>query len=152
MSGSPLAARLQHYVLADAGFRRHMDHIRGRLQEKMARAIKRLQAIGVVPWIEPSGGLFLWCTLPNALDAADIARRALADDVLLAPGNVFSVAQSAGSYMRFNVAMMEDPKIFRVLENAMTESARAVQRQSERPDLDRRGASAQANSSAQRPW
>ena len=124
MSGSPLAARLQHYVLADAGFRRHMDHIRGRLQEKMARAIKRLRGIGVVPWIEPSGGLFLWCTLPNALDAADIARRALADDVLLAPGNVFSVAQSAGSYMRFNVAMMEDPKIFRVLENAMTESAR----------------------------
>lgn len=53
--------------------------------------------------------------------------------------------------MRFNVAMMEDPKIFRVLETAMMESARAVQRQSERPDLDRRGASAQANSSAQRP-
>lgn len=49
MSGSPLAARLQHYVLADAGFRRYLDHIRGRLQEKMARAIKRLGGIGVVP-------------------------------------------------------------------------------------------------------
>jgi len=126
MSGSPLAASLQHYVLADAGFRRHMDHVRARLQDKVTRTIKRLKVIGVVPWIEPSGGLFLWCKLPDALDAADIARRALADDVLFAPGNVFSVSQSSGSFMRFNVAMMEDPKIFRVLESAMTSSARVV--------------------------
>jgi hypothetical protein len=27
--------------------------------------------------------------------------------------------------MRFNVAMMEDPKIFRVLQSAMTECARS---------------------------
>jgi DNA-binding transcriptional MocR family regulator len=124
MSGSPLAASLQHYVLADAGFRRHMDHVRARLQEKQTHTIKRLKVIGVTPWIEPSGGLFLWCKLPDALDAADVARRALADEVLFAPGNVFSVSQSAGSFMRFNVAMMEDPKILRVLESAMTESAR----------------------------
>jgi DNA-binding transcriptional MocR family regulator len=103
-----------------------MDHVRARLQEKLTRTIKRLKVIGVTPWIEPSGGLFLWCKLPDALDAADIARRALADEVLLAPGNVFSISQSAGSFMRFNVAMMEDPKIFRVLESAMTESARFV--------------------------
>lgn len=56
MSGSPLAASLQHYVLADAGFRRHMHHVRARLQEKQARTIKRLKVIGVTPWIEPSGG------------------------------------------------------------------------------------------------
>jgi len=123
MSGSPLTARLLHEVLANAGFRRHMDQIRARLQEKMARTTKRLKAIGVMPWIEPAGGIFLWCTLPDAIDTAEVARRALADDVLFAPGNVFSVAQSAGNFMRFNVAMMEDPKILRVLESAMTESS-----------------------------
>jgi len=113
MSGSPLAAKLLH-----------MDQVRARLQEKMDRTIKRLKGIGVIPWIEPAAGLFLWCKLPDAIDAADVARRALADDVLFAPGNVFSVSQSAGSFMRFNVAMMEDPKIFRVLQSAMTECAR----------------------------
>jgi DNA-binding transcriptional MocR family regulator len=118
-----LAAKLLHHTLADGGFRRHMDHVRARLQEKMERTIKRLKGIGVMPWIEPAAGLFLWCKLPDAIDAADVARRALADDVLFAPGNVFSVAQSAGSFMRFNVAMMEDPKIFRVLQSAMTECA-----------------------------
>jgi DNA-binding transcriptional MocR family regulator len=125
MSGSPLAERLLHHVLADAGFRRHMDQLKARLQDKMARTIKRLKGIGLMPWVEPAGGLFLWCKLPDAIDAADIARRALADDVLFAPGNVFSVSQSAGNFMRFNVAMMEDPKILRVLESAMTKSARA---------------------------
>ena len=124
MSGSPLAAKLLHHTLADAGFRRHMDHVRARLQEKMDRTIKRLKGIGVIPWIEPAAGLFLWCKLPDAIDAASVARRALADDVLFAPGNVFSVSQSAGSFMRFNVAMMDDPKIFRILQSAMTECAR----------------------------
>jgi DNA-binding transcriptional MocR family regulator len=124
MSGSPLAARLLHHVLANAGFRRHMDQVRARLQEKMARTIKRLRGIGVLPWIEPTGGLFLWGKLPDAVDAADIARRALAHEVLFAPGNVFSVSQSAGNFMRFNVAMMEDPKILQVLESTMTESPR----------------------------
>ena len=124
MSGSPLAAKLLHHTLADAGFRRHMDHVRARLQEKMDRTIKRLKGMGVMPWIEPSAGLFLWCELPDGVDAANVARRALADDVLFAPGNVFSVSQSAGSFMRFNVAMMDDPKIFRILQSAMTECAR----------------------------
>jgi DNA-binding transcriptional MocR family regulator len=126
MSGSPVAAQLQHYVLADAGFRRHMDHVRGRLQEKMTRAIARLKGVGVMPWLAPSAGLFLWCKLPGNLDAADVARRALADDVLLAPGNVFSVSQSARSFMRFNVAMMEQQKIFSVLERTMIDSARSM--------------------------
>jgi DNA-binding transcriptional MocR family regulator len=123
MSGSPFAAKLLHHALADGGYRRHMDQVRTRLQEKMDRTIKRLKGIGVMPWIEPAAGLFLWCKLPDAIDAADVARRALAEDVLFAPGNVFSVSQSAGSYMRFNVAMMEDPKIFRVLQSAMTACA-----------------------------
>lgn len=125
MSGSPLVANLLHHVLADGGYRRHMDQVRSRLQVKMDRTVKRLKGIGVTPWLEPAAGLFVWCQLPDGIDAAEVARRALADQVLFAPGNVFSVSQSAGSFMRFNVAMMEDPKIFRILESAMSECSRA---------------------------
>jgi DNA-binding transcriptional MocR family regulator len=124
MSGSSLAAKLLHQTLADGGFRRHMEQVRVRLQEKMDRTIKRLKGMGVMPWIEPAAGLFLWCKLPDAIDAADVARRALADDILFAPGNLFSVSQSAGSFMRFNVARMDDPKILRVLQGAIGECAR----------------------------
>jgi DNA-binding transcriptional MocR family regulator len=121
MSGSSLAANLLHQTLVDRGFQRHLDQVRVRLQEQMDRTIKRLKAIGVIPWIEPTAGLFLWGRLPDAVDAADVARRALADDVLFAPGNLFSVSQSASGFMRFNVSRMGDPKIFRVLESAISE-------------------------------
>ena len=124
MSGSPLVATLLHHVLADGGFRRHIEHVRGRLQMKMDRTIKRLKGIGIKPWIEPSAGLFVWCQLPDAIDAAEVARRGVADEVIFAPGNVFSVSQSARSFMRFNVTMMEDPKIFRVLQSAIAECGR----------------------------
>jgi DNA-binding transcriptional MocR family regulator len=55
----------------------------------------------------PRGGIYLWCQLPDGVDAADLARAALADNVILAPGNVFSVSQSMTNFMRFNVRQME---------------------------------------------
>jgi len=63
--------------------------------------------------------MFLWCALPEGLDAADIARRALAENIVLAPGNAFSLAQSATGFLRFNVAQSSDPRIFSALERAM---------------------------------
>jgi DNA-binding transcriptional MocR family regulator len=35
--------------------------------------------------------------------------------VVLAPGNVFSVGQRAGRFMRFNVAQCANPQVFTVL-------------------------------------
>ncbi len=119
LSGSPLAAQLVHNSLIDVGYRRHMEHLRTRLQQQMDKAIKRLRGIGVTPWIEPAAGFFLWAALPDAIDAAVIARRALAEDIIFAPGNVFSVSQSAASFLRFNVTMLDDPRILRFLEKAM---------------------------------
>lgn len=70
-------------------------------------------------WLEPRGGIFLWCQLPDGLDAADVARRALADNIVLAPGNVFSVSQSATRFLRFNVVQSSDPRVFAAVERAM---------------------------------
>ncbi len=41
---------------------------------------------------------------------------------MLAPGNVFSVSQSAAEFMRFNVAQMADRRVFAVLERALAEA------------------------------
>jgi DNA-binding transcriptional MocR family regulator len=72
-----------------------------------------------VPWIEPHAGMFLWCKLPGGLDAADIARRALAENIVFAPGNAFSLSQTAGGFMRFNVTQSADPRIFTMLQAAI---------------------------------
>jgi DNA-binding transcriptional MocR family regulator len=47
-----------------------------------------------------------------------VAKAALAEGVVLAPGNVFSVSQSAADFMRFNVAQM-DKEALRVLARAL---------------------------------
>jgi hypothetical protein len=38
---------------------------------------------------------------------------------VLAPGNVFSAAQSATGMMRFNVAHCDDPRLMPVLQRAL---------------------------------
>jgi DNA-binding transcriptional MocR family regulator len=68
--------------------------------------------------------MFLWCRLPDGIDAADVARHALSDNIVLAPGNAFSLSHTAGRFMRFNVAQCEDQRIFRVLEKAIAASRR----------------------------
>jgi DNA-binding transcriptional MocR family regulator len=86
-------------------------------------ALKRTGEVmdAIRPWITPRGGPTLWCTLPDGRNADDIARAALRQNVLLAPGNVFSISQSASGFMRFNVAQMADCRVFAVLEQALGE-------------------------------
>ncbi|RWI27834.1 PLP-dependent aminotransferase family protein [Mesorhizobium sp.] len=115
-----LASELVLTLLKDGSYRKHVDLLRMRLSRAMAETSSRLKAIGIVPWIDQPSGMFLWCSLPEGVDAADIARRALAANVVLAPGNAFSLSQTASRFLRFNVAQSEDERIFRTLEEAMS--------------------------------
>jgi len=64
----------------------------------------------------PKGGMYLWCHLPPGCDAADLAQKALKQKIILAPGNVFSLAGSATEFMRFNVSQCDDQRLFEVLK------------------------------------
>ncbi|MEM9472123.1 MAG: PLP-dependent aminotransferase family protein [Pseudomonadota bacterium] len=116
---SPFAAELVYSTLSDGSFRKHMDAIRGRLARSRRAVASRLADIGIQPWLMPRGGFYLWCTLPDGHDASQIARMALRDDIILAPGNVFSVSQSMGAFLRFNVSQMAVPRVYNVLTRAM---------------------------------
>ena len=63
--------------------------------------------------------MFLWCRLPEGRDSADLARAALAHNLVLAPGNAFSATQAAAGYMRFNVAQMQDERTFEILRSIL---------------------------------
>ncbi len=117
--GGHFSAELVHALLKDGSYRKHVEALRERLARAMGETGPRLKKLGLKPWIEPRAGMFLWCGLPNGLDAAAIARRALAENVVLAPGNAFSLSQSASGFLRFNVAQSLDLRVFPVLERAM---------------------------------
>lgn len=116
---SPVAAELVCATLSDGSYRKHLDGLRRRLARVRRETAGKLEALGMRPWLMPRGGFYLWCSLPGGQDAADVARAAMRENTVLAPGNVFSFSQSASGYLRFNVAQMNDPRVFEVLVRAM---------------------------------
>jgi DNA-binding transcriptional MocR family regulator len=113
--GGRLASDLVLHVLRDGSYRKQMEGLRDRLSRAMTTVSAQLADVGIVPWLEPEAGMFLWCRLPDGLDAVEIAREALAANIVLAPGNVFSLSRSAHGYLRFNVAQSLDDRLFDVL-------------------------------------
>ncbi len=105
---SPVATGAISRVLAGGGFRRHMEDLRRKLTRVRSDLTHRLADLGIIPQGEPVGGFALWCRLPEGVDSAALARRCLAQEVVIAPGNVFSPSQSAGAFMRCNVAQTSD--------------------------------------------
>jgi DNA-binding transcriptional MocR family regulator len=117
---SPVAAGLVFAALGDGSYRKHLEALRRRLARARRDTAAKLEEFGISPWLMPRGGFYLWCSLPDGRDAAAVARAALREDVVLAPGDVFSVSQTASSFMRFNVAQMSDARVFAVLDRALS--------------------------------
>ncbi|MFN3524666.1 MAG: PLP-dependent aminotransferase family protein, partial [Paracoccus sp. (in: a-proteobacteria)] len=116
---SPIAAEVVHTALLDGSYRKHVEAIRTRLARARRDVAGRLAGLGIRPWVQPRGGFYLWCELPDGTDAAQLARRALQDNVVLAPGPVFSPSGGAAAFMRFNVTQMS-PLAYEVLGRAQT--------------------------------
>jgi DNA-binding transcriptional MocR family regulator len=121
-SSNRLSEELVLSVLRSAAYHKHKEALRTRLAKARAATIPRLRALGIEPWIEPKAGMLLWCRLPEGLDAAEVARHALADGAVLAPGNVFSPSQTKARFLRFNVAQCTDDRLFPILEKALRRS------------------------------
>ncbi len=116
---SPVATEIIAKVLAGGSYRKHMEELRQKLARTRREVARKLQSLGIEPWLMPRGGFFLWCRLAGAQDATAVARAALEEDVVLAPGNVFSVSQTASNFMRFNVAQMDDPRMWDAMRRAL---------------------------------
>jgi DNA-binding transcriptional MocR family regulator len=110
--GGQSNAEVLLHALRDGSYRKHIERLRQRLSASRAEVGRRLKSVGIEPWLEPDAGMFLWCRLPEGVDAADLAKSALAENIVLAPGNVFSLSQSAQGFMRFNVSQSQDKRLF----------------------------------------
>lgn len=117
--GGRLASDILYTALTDSGYRKHMEGVRQRLARARVSTLAQLAPLGITPWLVPQAGMFLWCQLPDGIDAATLARECLADGVVLAPGNAFSLSLRAGGYLRFNAAQANDARVIEVLARAM---------------------------------
>lgn len=116
---SPLACEILSAVLDGGGYRKHLSELQLKLSKARRECLTRLQKLAITPWHIPQAGFFLWCRLPAGCDASWLARQALAHQIVLAPGNVFSVTQTASEFMRFNVAQSNHPLVFNTLKQLL---------------------------------
>jgi DNA-binding transcriptional MocR family regulator len=116
---SPMVTELIANVLISGSYRKHMDDVRLRLVRARREIARKLEDLGIEIWLMPRGGFYLWCRLPEGLKAVDVARAALGEGIVLAPGNVFSVSETASEFLRFNVAQSSNPRIWEMMRRAV---------------------------------
>ncbi len=84
----------------------------GRKMKIMLEALKKYFPKSV-KWTEPEGGMFLWCSLPNAgkTDTREMLKDALVQKVAYVPGSGFFVDGSGKNCMRLNFTHPSDEAI-----------------------------------------
>jgi DNA-binding transcriptional MocR family regulator len=80
-------------------------------RDAMLAALQREMPEGV-RWTAPEGGMFLWLSLPPAIDAAALLARAISSArVAFVPGRAFHHDGSGGNTLRLNFTLAEKPRI-----------------------------------------
>lgn len=62
-------------------------------------------------WTHPSGGLFLWVTLPAGVDSAELLEEALQHDVAFVPGRACFPDGAGRETLRLNFSFLPPPRI-----------------------------------------
>lgn len=109
LTTSEIGERLMHQLLTDGHYRKHLDKLRGRLHESRDKTLRSLEKLGLAPFVEPEGGMFVWIDMGEGVKPVEIASAAAASGIMLAPGNLFRPHQEPSRHMRFNVAACNDP-------------------------------------------
>jgi 2-aminoadipate transaminase len=93
-----LAQRIIYQFLIDNPLEEHLNSIRNfyRQQAVHMRACMQQYFPEGVTWIVPKGGMFIWVTLPESLNAHTLLERAMLQNVLFVPGQNFYVGSAHG--------------------------------------------------------
>src|SRR5215207_286584 len=86
---------------------RWRDYVESLTEVYRARRDTMLDALAdhfpaAAEWTHPSGGLFIWVTLPDFIDTTDLLARALRDNVAFVPGEAAFLDGRGRSAMRLN--------------------------------------------------
>jgi hypothetical protein len=82
-----------------------------RRRDAMLRALATEMPAGVA-WTRPQGGMFVWLTLPEEIDAAALLRRAIAEEkVAFVPGRAFHADGGGANTLRLNFTLADEARI-----------------------------------------
>ena len=114
---SDIGERVVYKVLSEGSYRKHADRVRTRLDGIRAKAVRQMERVGLTVDVASPAGMFVWADA--GCDTSVLTERAMADNLLLAPGSLFSPAQLPSTRMRLNVAAMQEPGVWKFLEREL---------------------------------
>ncbi len=82
----------------------HLDKIRrvyGERFDVLDQALRAEMPSGYA-WTKPDGGMFLWVTGPESLDALELLQRAIAQKLAFVPGRDFFPSEGGRNFLRLN--------------------------------------------------
>jgi 2-aminoadipate transaminase len=82
----------------------------GRKCERTLAALERFMPPGA-RWTRPRGGFFSWLTLPEGVDAGDLAKRSVERGVGIVPGSVFFPDGRGGDNVRLSFSLVDEELI-----------------------------------------
>ena len=117
LTSSDIGERVVYKVLSEGSYRKHADRMRNRLDGIRAKTIRQMERLGLTVDVVSPAGMFVWAD--TGCDTNVLTERAMAENLLLAPGSLFSPAQLPSTRMRLNVAAMQEPALWRFLEREL---------------------------------
>ncbi len=104
-----ILARYMEKGLLDDNIKRTIEIYRQR-RTCMIAFLKKYMPAGIT-WTEPQGGLFLFVTLPEQLDADEIFKKAIEKNVAFVAGSSFFCDNSGHNTMRINFSFSNENEI-----------------------------------------
>lgn len=110
---STIAQRVVYEVVKDGFLDEHIPSIRSRYHHQAQSMLGALEAHmpSGVTWNQPAGGMFLWVSLPNGMNAETVLEKALAHNVAYVPGSPFYANEVAANTLRLAFVTVPAAKI-----------------------------------------
>ena len=115
ISTSQFAEKLVCRLLTGGHHGRYLRRVQARIAQARSSALTLLRGAAMEVFVEPRGANFLWARFPGIDDAKRLAERARRQGVILGIGDVFRPNLEPSAWMRFNVALCDDPRLARFL-------------------------------------
>ncbi|MDQ8018867.1 MAG: PLP-dependent aminotransferase family protein [Bordetella sp.] len=119
VSSSEYCERTVDVMLAEGHYQRHLTRLRARLEEATAGATRLFDSVGAEIYARNAQSLYLWAALPGVEDSMAFAQELLAQNIVLAPGRIFTVDSTPSRWARFNVGAVAAPRFARALRQAL---------------------------------
>lgn len=104
---SGLLQQIANYVLVHPDYPKYLVNARRYYANKcqsMLSALDKFMPRGVT-WTKPTGGMFIWVTLPSQIDTQELYFKALKENIAFVPGYIFQPNGHKSSCLRLSYAL-----------------------------------------------